>query len=169
VTERVVNTILAELDGLEELGSVVVIGATNRPNLIDPALLRPGRFDELIYVPVPDRGGRERILAIHTGKMPLAGDVDLGALAGRTERFTGADLEDLVRRAGLNALRASIDTKEVTMADFEQALGETRASVTEEAEKEYEQIQSRLKQDSIGAGAIGFVSPGMLTPRNPGP
>ncbi|MFX8199457.1 AAA family ATPase, partial [Acinetobacter baumannii] len=84
---------------------VVVIGATNRPNLIDPALLRPGRFDELVYVPVPDREGRERILTIQTAKMPLAGDVDLKDLADRTERFSGADLEDLVRRAGLNALR----------------------------------------------------------------
>ena len=77
VTERVVNTILAEMDGLEELQNVVVIGATNRPTLIDPALLRPGRFDELIYVGVPDTAGRRRILAIHTEEMPLAEDVDL--------------------------------------------------------------------------------------------
>ena len=105
VTERVVNTILAEMDGLEELNNVVVIGATNRPNLIDPALLRPGRLDELIYVGTPDTAGRRRILAIHTKDMPLARDVDLESLAQRTERFTGADLEDLVRRAGLTALR----------------------------------------------------------------
>ena len=103
VTERVVNTILAEMDGLEELNNVVVIGATNRPNLIDPALLRPGRFDELIYVGVPDVAGRRRILAIHTQGMPIAKDVDLESLAERTERFTGADLEDLSRRAGLVA------------------------------------------------------------------
>jgi transitional endoplasmic reticulum ATPase len=90
VTERVVNTILSEMDGLEALQSVVVIGATNRPNLIDPALLRPGRFDELIYVAVPDQKGRRHILGIQTGKMPLAADVDLDALAGRTDRFTGA-------------------------------------------------------------------------------
>jgi transitional endoplasmic reticulum ATPase len=84
VTERVVNTILSEMDGLEELQSVVVIGATNRPNLVDPALLRPGRFDELIYVPVPDQAGRRRILAIHSSEMPLAPDVDLDDLAART-------------------------------------------------------------------------------------
>jgi transitional endoplasmic reticulum ATPase len=167
VTERVVNTILSEMDGLEELGSVVVIGATNRPNLIDPALLRPGRFDELIYVAVPDEEGRRHILGIHTAKMPLAGDVDLDALARRTERFTGADLEDLVRRAGLFALRGSMEAKQVTMADFESGLEETRASVTEEMEREYEQMQSRLKQDAMSAGGIGFVSPGMLTPRGP--
>ncbi|HEX4738040.1 MAG TPA: CDC48 family AAA ATPase [Allosphingosinicella sp.] len=165
VTERVVNTILAEMDGLEELGSVVVIGATNRPNLVDPALLRPGRFDELIYVSVPDRAGRRHILSIHTAKMPLSQDVDLDALAARTERFTGADLEDLVRRAGLFALRGSMEAKEVTMAEFERALDETRPSVTEEAERDYEQMQARLKQDAVSAGGIGFVSPGMLTPR----
>ena len=167
VTERVVNTILAEMDGLEELGSVVVIGATNRPNLIDPALLRPGRFDELIYVSVPDLAGRRHILGIHTKAMPLAGDVDLDSLAERTDRFTGADLEDLVRRAGLFALRAGIDATQVRMAEFERALEETRASVTPEMEREYEQIQDKLKQDARGAhaGGIGFIQPGMLTPR----
>jgi transitional endoplasmic reticulum ATPase len=168
VTERVVNTILAEMDGLEELGSVVVIGATNRPNLIDPALLRPGRFDELIYVSVPDQGGRRHILGIHTKAMPLAGDVDLDDMAARTERFTGADLEDLVRRAGLFALREDLGASTVTGAHFEQALKETRASVTREMEAEYEKIQEHLKQDAMSSsGGIGFIAPGMLTPRGP--
>ena len=165
VTERVVNTILAEMDGLEELQSVVVIGATNRPTLIDPALLRPGRFDELIYVPVPDQAGRRRILSIHTGKMPLADDVDLDVLAERTERFTGADLEDLVRRAGLVALRQSLSVDRVTQAHFEAALEDTRASVTPEMEREYEQIQATLKQSVMQIDPIGFVSPGMLRTR----
>jgi transitional endoplasmic reticulum ATPase len=169
VTERVVNTILAEMDGLEELGSVVVIGATNRPNLIDPALLRPGRFDELIYVAVPDQAGRRHILGIHTKKMPLAEDVDLESLAARTDRFTGADLEDLVRRSGLFALRNSLEAVTVTMADFEKGLEETRASVTPEMEKDYEKIQESLKRDAMSSnpGGIGFISPGMLTPRGP--
>ena len=167
VTERVVNTILAEMDGLEELQSVVVIGATNRPNLIDPALLRPGRLDELIYVPVPDEGGRRRILGIHTAKMPLSGDVDLDRIAHRTDRFTGADLEDLVRRAGLMALRESLSSTQVTDAHFTAALQETRASVTPEIEQEYEQMQARLKQDSMALQPIGFIAPGMLTPRGP--
>jgi transitional endoplasmic reticulum ATPase len=165
VTERVVNTILAEMDGLEELQSVVVIGATNRPNLIDPALLRPGRFDELIYVSVPDKGGRRRILGIHTEAMPLAADVDLDDLADRTDRFTGADLEDLVRRAGLFALRESLGAQTVTAEHFERSLKETRASVTPEMEAEYAQIQSKLKQDAASPTGIGFISPGMLTPR----
>lgn len=165
VTERVVNTILAEMDGLEELQSVVVIGATNRPNLVDPALLRPGRFDELIYVGLPSRDGRRRILAIQTQKMPLAGDVDLDEIARRTDRFTGADLEDVVRRAGLAALRESRDNSHVTMAHFEAALGDSRASVTEEVERDYEQIAARLKQDANALQSIGFIAPGQLTPR----
>ncbi|RJF93989.1 CDC48 family AAA ATPase [Sphingomonas cavernae] len=167
VTERVVNTILAEMDGLEELQSVVVIGATNRPNLIDPALLRPGRFDELVYVSVPDEGGRRRILGIQTGKMPLDEDVDLDELAKRTDRFTGADLEDLVRRAGLFALRESLDVKRVTMGHFEKALTESRASVTPEMEREYEAMASKLKQDAMKIDPIGFIAPGMLHPRGP--
>ncbi|MEH3106846.1 MAG: CDC48 family AAA ATPase [Sphingomonas fennica] len=167
VTERVVNTILAEMDGLEELQSVVVIGATNRPNLIDPALLRPGRFDELVYVSVPDSDGRARILRIHTAAMPLAADVDLDGLARRADRFTGADLEDLVRRAGLFALRESLAAREVTADHFERALGETRASVTPEMEREYEQMAARLKQDALSIDPVGFIAPGMLSPRGP--
>jgi transitional endoplasmic reticulum ATPase len=165
VTERVVNTILAEMDGLEELQSVVVIGATNRPNLVDPALLRPGRFDELIYVGVPNAEGRRRILAIQTTKMPLARDVDLDEVARRTERFTGADLEDVVRRAGLIALRRSIKAQEVYMADFEAALQESRATVTPEMERDYEQMTSRLKQDAAAIQPIGFIAPGQLQAR----
>lgn len=167
VTERVVNTILAEMDGLEELQSVVVIGATNRPNLIDPALLRPGRFDELIYVGVPDKAGRERILRIQTEKMPLAADVDLGAIAEQTQRYTGADLEDVVRRAGLVALRQSLATREVTMAHFEEALKDSRATVTPEMESEYEAMQGKLKQQASSIQPIGFIAPGMLEGRGP--
>jgi transitional endoplasmic reticulum ATPase len=168
VTERVVNTILAEMDGLEELNNVVLIGATNRPNLIDPALLRPGRFDELIFVGVPDVAGRLRILTIHTSAMPLAKDVDLESLARRAERFTGADLEDLTRRAGLTALRRGLESAEVTMADFDAALLDTRASVTDEMLTDYERIQDTLKSDALRpSGGIGFVTPGMLQPRSP--
>ncbi len=166
VTERVVNTILAEMDGLEELHNVVVIGASNRPSLIDPAMLRPGRFDELIYVGPPDATGRSQILQIHTSGMPLAKDVKLKKLAERTERFTGADLEDLVRRAGLIALRRSLKSGDVTMADFDAALLESRASVTPEMLEEYARIQQTLKSDAVRPlGGIGFVLPGMLRPK----
>jgi transitional endoplasmic reticulum ATPase len=156
VTERVVNTLLAEMDGLEELRGVVVIGATNQPGLLDPALLRPGRFDELIYVPVPELEGRLQILKIHTAEMPVTSDVDLERLAEETRGYTGADLEDLVRRAGLEALRKDLQADEVTMAFFEDALKATRASVTPEMEKEYEQIAESLKRESPRGRTIGF-------------
>ncbi|WP_017665043.1 CDC48 family AAA ATPase [Porphyrobacter sp. AAP82] len=165
VTGRVVNTILAEMDGLEELQSVVVIGATNRPTLVDPALLRPGRFDELVYVGTPDAAGREHILGIHTGKMPLAGDVDLGKLAAETERFTGADLEDLVRRAGLAALRrVGGEVSAVEARDFETALKDSRATVTPEMESEYQQMRGELKKRAAAVQPMGFFAPEMLKP-----
>ncbi len=156
VTERVVNTILAEMDGLEELQSVVVIGATNRPNLLDPALLRPGQFDELIYVPVPDEPGRLHILRIQTRGMPLGQDVDLEEIARRTKGYTGADLGDIVRRAGLLALRRDLEAGTVGRRELEQALSETRASVTEEMEQEYAMLRERLKQQGPTRRRIGF-------------
>jgi len=163
VTARVVNTILAEMDGMEELNSIVVIGATNRPNLVDPALLRPGRFDELVYVGPPDARGREMILGIHTRAMPLAKDVDLAALAGRTERYTGADLEDVVRRAGLNAIRkGGEEAIEVTAADFEEALEDSRPTVTEQMEAEYARMKGELKRKALEVHPIGFVHQGMV-------
>jgi transitional endoplasmic reticulum ATPase len=161
----VVNTILAEMDGLEELQSVVVIGATNRPTLVDPALLRPGRFDELVYVGTPDKEGRAHILGIHTAKMPLAEGVDLAMLAGKTERFTGADLEDLVRRAGLAALRrVGGDVTEVAAQDFDEALKDSRATVTVEMEDEYLKMRGELKKRAAAVQPIGFFPPETLTP-----
>ncbi|HEX7004946.1 MAG TPA: CDC48 family AAA ATPase [Trueperaceae bacterium] len=156
VTERVVNTLLSEMDGLEELQGVVVIGATNRPTLLDQALLRPGRFDEVVYVPVPDLEGREVILGIHLSGMPLAEDVDIGELADRTKGYTGADLENLVRRAGMQALRENLQTEAVSMRYFEQALAETRASVTPEMEEEYRRMVEELKQENPRSRRIGF-------------
>ncbi len=163
VTGRVVNTILAEMDGLEELQSVVLIGATNRPNLIDPALLRPGRLDELIYVGTPDAKGREHILKIHTAKMPLAKDVNLGEVAGKTDHFTGADLEDVVRRAGLSAIRrAGAEAKNVNAKDFADALADSRATVTPEMEAEYAKMKGELKRRAMEVTPIGFIAPGMV-------
>jgi transitional endoplasmic reticulum ATPase len=157
VTERVVNTILAEMDGLEELQGVVVIGATNRPNLLDPALLRPGRFDELVYVPVPDEAGREHILRIQTQGMPLAEDVDLAEIARRTPGYTGADLGDVVRRAGLSALRQDLETAAIRQAEFEKALADSRASVTPEMEQQYQELRNNLKQQGpMQRRRIGF-------------
>jgi transitional endoplasmic reticulum ATPase len=165
VTGRVVNTILAEMDGLEELQSVVVIGATNRPTLVDPALLRPGRFDELVYVGTPDKAGREHILKIHTAKMPLGPDVDLSKVAAEADRFTGADLEDVVRRAGLGALRRlGGDVAEVAAEDFAQALEDSRATVTAKMEEEYRKMRGELKKRAAEAMPIGFFAPETLEP-----
>ena len=165
VTGRVVNTILAEMDGLEELQSVVVVGATNRPTLVDPALLRPGRFDELVYVGTPDQPGREHILRIHTSKMPLGADVDLSDVASKTERFTGADLEDVVRRAGLSALRrVGGEVSEVLAEDFAAALEDSRATVTPRMEAEYRKMRGELKKRAAEANPIGFLVPETLEP-----
>lgn len=158
VTERVVNTLLAEMDGLEELQGVVVIGATNRPTLLDNALLRPGRFDEIIYVPVPDAEGRRRILEIHTKNMPLADDVDLQHIANETQGYTGADLENLVRRAGMYVLRENIESTEVPMRILQKALEDTRPSVTPQIEAEYRRIMEQLQMERARAPRrIGFA------------
>ncbi|MEN9924662.1 MAG: hypothetical protein RL268_788 [Pseudomonadota bacterium] len=167
VTARVVNTMLAEMDGMEELSSVVVIGATNRPGLVDPALLRPGRLDELVYVGTPDAAGREHILKIHTRNMPLADDVDLRGIADQAERFTGADLEDLTRRAGMIAIRArGAEVDQVTGQDFREALADSRATVTPEMEAEYLKMKGELKKRAaaINPNPVGFLAPGMVNP-----
>jgi len=146
VTERVVAQLLTEMDGIKALENVVVIAATNRPDLVDPALLRPGRFDRIIYVPPPDFKARLEILLIHTRATPLAKDVDLEEIARRTEGYTGADLELLVREATFLALREDINTKEVAMRHFEEALKKVRPSVTPDMLKFYESWLERARQ-----------------------
>jgi len=146
VTERVISQILTEMDGLITLQNVLVIAATNRPDIIDPAVLRPGRFDRIIYVPPPDEEARLKILQIHTRGMPLAGDVDLADLARRTAGYSGADLEALCREAALNALRRDINSKEVTLEDFTRAMKEIVPSITPEMEKWYREVSQRFKQ-----------------------
>ncbi len=145
VTERIVNQLLSELDGLEELRGVVVIGATNRPDIIDPALLRPGRFDELIVVPVPDRGSRKRIFEVHTKKMSLAEDVDLNDLVSRTDRYTGADIAAICKKAGRFALRENIQAEKVYQKHFLKAVEETEPSVTQDTMKYYETLKGKLR------------------------
>ncbi len=117
VTERIVDTLLTEMDGLRSLKNVVVIGATNRPDMLDPALMRPGRFDRLIEILAPDERERLEIFKISTGKMPLDKDVSLKDLAKVTEGFTGADIDNLVREAGMTAIREG--SKKVLARHFE--------------------------------------------------
>jgi transitional endoplasmic reticulum ATPase len=136
VTERVLSQLLTELDGLETLRGVIVIAATNRIDMLDPALLRPGRLDRLILVPAPDEEARLKILKIHTRKMPLGTDVDLERLATLTKGYSGSDIEALCREAGMLALResiaqsANIKDKQVTWRHFEKAMEKIRSSIT---------------------------------------
>jgi transitional endoplasmic reticulum ATPase len=109
VTERVISQILTELDGLEELQDIVIIGATNRPDMIDPALLRPGRFDRLLYVPIPDLEARKEIFRVHLKGKPLAQNISIDDLASKTEGYSGADIQSVAETASMNAIRRYID------------------------------------------------------------
>ena len=146
VSERVISQLLTEMDGIMSLENVVVIAATNRPDILDQAVLRPGRFDKLIYVPAPDEKARMAILKIYTKNMPLASDVSLEALASLTKGYSGADLEAVCREAGLNALRRDINAKEVTMQDFREALSRIGPSITPEMEKFYESFGATYRK-----------------------
>ncbi|MGC8628823.1 MAG: CDC48 family AAA ATPase [Candidatus Micrarchaeia archaeon] len=130
VTERVVDTLLTEMDGLQDLKNVVVLAATNRPEDIDPALLRPGRFDKIIEIPMPDAQARLEILKVHTRRMPLDKDVDLQELAAATENYTGAEIENVVREAGMYAIRAKRNV--VKKEDFMHALEDIKPAIPKE-------------------------------------
>ncbi|RLG06559.1 MAG: AAA family ATPase [Thaumarchaeota archaeon] len=146
VTDRIVNQILTEMDGIQILKGVVVIGATNRPDILDPALLRPGRFDRVIYVPPPDVEGRYQIFQIHTREMPLDDDVDLRRLAEMTEGYTGADIEAVCREAALTAAREDLNIKKVSMRHFVAALEKVKPSITPEQRREYEKILTDFRR-----------------------
>ena len=122
VTQRVVNQLLTEIDGLEELQDVAVIAATNRVDILDPALTRPGRFDRHVKVDDPDEEARVSIFKVHTKDMPLAEDVDLEVLAKRTHGFVGADIEAVCREAVMLTLRENIKSDEVDMKRFKDAI-----------------------------------------------
>ncbi len=146
VTDRIVNQLLAEMDGIQTLKNVVVIGATNRADIIDPALLRPGRFDRIIYVPPPDKKSRLEILKVHTRKVPLAEDVDLEKLATLTEGYSGADLEALVREAVILALREEFKPRPVSMKYFMEALKIVKPSLTRDVMERYQRTYESLKK-----------------------
>ncbi len=145
VTETVVSQLLSEMSGIEDLKGVVVIAATNRPDIIDPALLRPGRFDRFIYVSPPDEKARLKIFKIHTKNMPLK-NVNLEELASKTDGYSGADIEAICREAGMNALRKNINTEEITTKDFDASLKEITPSVSEEIGKHYLKFKDRAKK-----------------------
>ena len=160
VTERVLNQLLAEMDGLEELKDVVVIGATNRPDMLDTALLRPGRFDRIILVDVPDEHSREEIFKVHTEDVPLASDVDVKELVKATDGFVGADIEGLVREAAMNALRRDMKADKVTKLDFDAAFMKMKPSVSVETAKRYKKMEDYYLKSAKAGLEVGPVYAG---------
>ncbi len=156
--ERVLNQLLIELDGLEELQGVVVIAATNRPDILDPALLRPGRFDRLVYVRPPDKKSRLAIFKIHTRNMPLAEDVDLSELAEMTEGYVGADIEAICREAVMLALRENPNAEKVEIRHFYDALKKIKPSVSDTMLSFYERFEERMRAEKIKVSAkpVGY-------------
>lgn len=151
VMESVVNQILSLIDGLENLRDVVILAASNRPDMIDPALLRPGRFDRVLLVKPPDTESREKILKIHTKGMKLAKNVDLPQLAKDLEWYVGADIEAICREAVMTALREDINTDFITIEHFKEASKAIHPSTSEDIIKKFEEMERQL----LGKSEIG--------------
>jgi transitional endoplasmic reticulum ATPase len=177
--DRVINQILTEIDGVGARKSVFIIGATNRPDILDNAVTRPGRLDQLIYIPLPDYGSRLDTFRANLRKSPVAGNVDLEALAKATEGFSGADITEICQRAAKNAIRESVTAEIeraklvesgeisesdefadpvpfITRAHFEEAMSRARRSVSDKDIRQYEQFKAKMKADANAAGAGGF-------------
>jgi len=179
--DRVINQILTEMDGMGSKKSVFIIGATNRPDIIDPAVLRPGRLDQLIYIPLPDEGSRTNILKAVLRKSPIAPDVDLAYLARVTQGFSGADLTEICQRSAKLAIRESIEKEiekekalaaagenapmdedlddpvpEITRAHFEEAMKFARRSVSDNDIRKYEMFSQTLQQSRGFGSAFKF-------------
>jgi transitional endoplasmic reticulum ATPase len=144
VSERVISQLLTELDGLEPLQNVVVIAATNRPDIIDPALMRPGRFDRLIYIPPPDDTSRQQILKIYTKKIPMDPTVNIDALTVATKGYSGADIQALCNEAAMNAVRRQ--SKSVEQIDFNKATEKIGPTITPDMDKWYQQIAQQVRK-----------------------
>lgn len=162
VSERVVNQLLTELDGLEEMENVMVVAATNRPDMIDPALIRSGRFDRLVMVGQPGEEGRQEILKIHTEDIPLAADVSLRELAELTDGYVGSDLASIAREAAMTALREDSEADIVEMRHFRGAMESVRPTITDDILDYYEQIKDEFTGGTAEpgrnrqSGRIGF-------------
>ncbi len=146
VTERVVNQLLTEIDGMQDLENIVIIGATNRPDIMDTALLRPGRFDRILLIGSPDIKAREEILKVHTKEMPLDKDVSINELAKSSEGYAGADIESICREAAINSLREDMKAKNVKMKHFKAALKKVNPSLTKEIIDAYAELQNKFSQ-----------------------
>ena len=150
-SERVISQLLTEIDGIETLQNVLVIAATNRPDILDPAVMRPGRFDRLIYVPSPDFDSLKEIFKIHAGSMPLSKDVSLDELARKAQGYSGADIEAICREAAMNALREDVDATEVSSRDFDEAMERVGPSIAPEDDAWYQKFSKRLRRERAAA------------------
>ena len=150
-SERVISQLLTEIDGIETLQNVLVIAATNRPDILDPAVMRPGRFDRLIYVPSPDFESLKEIFKIHADSMPLSKDVSLDELARKAQGYSGADIEAICREAAMNALREDVDATEVSRRDFDEAMERVGPSIAPEDDAWYQKFSKRLRRERAAA------------------
>jgi len=187
--DRVINQILTEMDGIGAKKNVFIIGATNRPDIIDPAIMRPGRLDQLIYIPLPDKLSRIAVLKACLRRSPIAGEVDLSFLADKTHGFSGADLTEICQRAAKLAIRESIEkdlkrkneagadamedvdpVPEITKGHFEEAMRFARRSVSDNDIRKYEMFALTLRESRgiSGAGDFRFPS-GVGTTNNANP
>jgi len=156
-TERVISQLLTEIDGLEMIKHVIIIAATNRPDIVDSALLRPGRFDRFVLIPPPQIKAREKILEIFTKNMPLAADVKIKELAKLIEGYSGADVESLCREAAMLSLRDDMNSQIVELKHFKAALKKVQASITPEMMQYYEKAKERFKRSTIEVAQLSPV------------
>jgi transitional endoplasmic reticulum ATPase len=135
------------MDGVENRKGIVIIASTNRPDIVDPAFLRPGRFDRLVYVEAPDIEGRIKILEVHTKSMPLAPDVSLKRIADKTEGYSGADIENLCREAGMQAIREKMENLDkIEYRHFEAAMGKIKSTLPSEIVERYEKMAKKITE-----------------------
>ncbi|MHA1459277.1 MAG: ATP-binding protein, partial [Promethearchaeota archaeon] len=148
VYDTVITQLLTEMDGIESNSGIVIVASTNRPDMVDPALLRPGRIDKILYVIAPDYEGRIKILEVHTKKMPLKEGISMKNIALMTEGYSGADLENLCREAGMQAIREKMDDFEIVeLKHFEFALTKVGSTLQKDTLEKYETLAKQLAQD----------------------
>ncbi len=153
VTPRLLSIMLSELDGMDEAAGVIVVGATNKPELVDPALMRPGRFDKIIFIPAPNYDSRLEIFRIHLKGKPVSGQLNINHLARSTEGFSGADIENVVKEAATLAMKRSIKTRRsttLTNSDFLKILPRIKPSLSREMKQEYEKLQEDFERKKYG-------------------
>jgi transitional endoplasmic reticulum ATPase len=147
IYDSIVNQILVEMDGIENREGIVIIASTNRPDLVDPALLRPGRFDRLLFVTAPDYDSRFKILKVHTTGMPLDESVDLNKIAQNTDGYSGADLENLCREAGMNAIREKMEKLDkIEFRHFEKAIEKIKSTLSQQVIESYEKMAKQITE-----------------------